>query len=286
MRAQSKTASSIAAGALIVGTFITGCSQQETEAEKPDAGVTTSSLKLPTDGSATGSLGSFVQKASHSVTTTGQETLNLADRVARNVWLSVDQVIHSEAFAGTINKAVQTFGEQLKKLESDPSKEPSTQEKITRLGLRQLPVLGSLDRYSDARAKFHHARSLLSSTSPETPEQAELTRLVKEAKRECLLACIQAGLNVSVIGLPDHMDLPFEYGAQLVDFLKLGKTATEVTSLMEKQGWISVSWTEIDHSRLDILTPLIDEALAIESVDAVMDSLLTYDFDDEVIAVR
>jgi hypothetical protein len=287
-----KPNNAVATGALLLGSLLTGCSLPEREfaADTQSPAKTPVSTDEPKNtysiSFSTEDVKSFAGKATDTVTSYGKDGIEYAKGLGRQAWVSTDSFIHSPTFAGTINSAVQSFGEQLKKLESDPVKEISTQEKLQRLGIRQIPVLGSLDRYADARACYNKAQTTLEDLNADSATREQACKLQQQAKRECLLACVQAGINLSIVGLPDHLDLPFEYADQAVDLLKVGKVSAEATNLLKQQEWITVSWGDIDLSRLDVLTPLMDKALENESVEETMIFLLTLNFNDPALEVR
>jgi hypothetical protein len=162
--------------------------------------------------------------------------------------ISVAEVqAYGEKLASTDTKtATLTINGLLEKVAKDPTKEEDTAAKVTRMMVLMMPLVGPTKRFADARALFENGKK----------EGNE--RKINEARREALLACAEAGLDIGTLGL---------VGSR-VDVIATG--ADKALTLLKATRAINVLASE-DMKGLD---GLLDKLLEIEDVRAAADTVL------------
>jgi len=92
-------------------------------------------------------------------------------------------------YGDDINQGGAVVNELLVKIARDPSDGVTSIEKAGRIVVLMIPFIGPTKRYADARALFK--------VGSELPDPAKK----QEARRECLVACAEAGLDIGTLGL-------------------------------------------------------------------------------------
>lgn len=165
-----------------------------------------------------------------------------------------------------VNATVAQFGQQLDRMGDDPRRERTTLETATKFAIRQIPVLKQMDKYADARALY---------AAYANGDDAESVEMRKIAKRQVLLLSIQTGLDVTMLGLPSALDMPFEFADEIIDKAEL---ASKASKMLGKVPWVSLEWSDFSAEDLDVLSPVLDRALQDPVVDSSATTLLTYQF--------
>ena len=128
----------------------------------------------------------------------------------------------------------------------DPTKEPAREELALDLAIKLVPFVGPVKRYANARVLYEEA----------APKNAAAS--VQVAKRQCLLAAAEEGLDIATLG-----SSVFSKVAKAADlsvaFARVTSTVASVTGVEE----------------IDALAPLADRALEISIVDRAVTMLLT-----------
>ena len=182
----------------------------------------------------------------------GAEVTNTAYEGARK-WgtASVDEV-YSEARAivgdaGDIEVAVTTVNTLLGGLAQDPNSEVSTQDRIARMMVLMVPIVGPAKRYIDARMLFAVGVS-------ENNAQRK-----QEARRELLIAFVEGGLDIGMLGVAgSRIDLVATGADKVLKLLKL----TRVVSTL-------------GGSELSTFDELLDALLRESQIRASADAVLT-----------
>ena len=185
---------------------------------------------------------------------------------ARTMREKAAEMARDPAVSQHMDSMVAAFGRQIDRLGDDPDAPRDAGDIAARFVLRSIPVVGRLDRYADARALY--------AAHADGDDEASVA-MRAEARRQCLLACIQGGLDLTLLGLPSALEMPVVLADQLVDAAVLGQRTSK---LIDQVPWVDVSWGEMRAENLDVLSPTLDRALAVEAVDRAMTRMLTYDF--------
>jgi hypothetical protein len=141
--------------------------------------------------------------------------------------------------------------------------DPNTPESIHVQGLRiatgLLPVVGNAKGIGDARVKYKRALALA--------EGEERTKLLHQARRDCLIASSLLSIEIATIGASGAVDKALKAGNLFASVLNAGKTVREMT---ESSGWLP----KID---VDTLSPRVDIALSFSPLREAMDIILRFD---------
>jgi len=159
-----------------------------------------------------------------------------------------DQIV--DEYGDDINAAGEHVNGLLSKIARDPRDEFSPGEKIARMIILMVPLIGPTKRYADARRMYEFGRK----------EDDQLK--IQVARRECLLAFGEAGLDIGTLGLVgSRLDLVAS-GADRV--LKLLKITRNVNALLGD-----------DFKTFD---GLLDKLLEIDDVRQGVENALQADF--------
>lgn len=131
-----------------------------------------------------GSFGAGLRQFTMSVVSQGSQLLSSGQAAVSSQADNLRQVL-SSAGSGVLEKSTQALRFSLRTLATDPAKGPGMIDEIVKLA----PVLGTTRMYASAWQKYQHGASI---------NDAEM---VNQAKRECLIAVVNAGLDVTTLGM-------------------------------------------------------------------------------------
>lgn len=261
-----RSKNSLAAVPLLAAMLLNGCGEKSPETPpKPD--VPEAVRKTASDVPAPEQHSRGFPEVPESVRHFGSEAYETARGYANRAIHAANEKIHDPAVAAKINAASEAFGRNLEKLANDPNRPRTTSEHIVNAAMNKAPLLRSANGYADARAMYARYKD------GEDPESIAMTQ---KSKRMCLLACTRLGLDVTTLGLPAALDMPFDLADDVVTGLDLTQKASGAAEHMP--GWVPVSWTNIDPKSIDLLGPVLDRALENQTIDSAMVTLLEVDY--------
>ena len=171
-------------------------------------------------------VGKDVREAAGVVEQATKELLTAAQKHARAVCQGLEKALRASAV--------------------DPTKEPAREELALDLAIKLVPFVGPVKRYANARALYEEA----------APKNA--TARVQEAKRQCLLAATEEGLDIATLGSSAFSKVATAADLSVV-FARATSTVASVTGVEE----------------IDALAPLADKALESSIVNRAVTMLLT-----------
>lgn len=119
-----------------------------------------------------------------------------------------------EKYGDDLNAAGAHVNELLDKIARDPNEKFTTAYKAGHMIVLMIPIVGPTKRYADARKLYEIGRA----------EQDEAR--MQEARREVLIACAEAGLDIGTLGLVGaHVDLVATGADKALKMLKLSRNA-------------------------------------------------------------
>ncbi len=176
---------------------------------------------------------SSVEEKTKELAATGAELTNTAYEGARKWGSASMEEVYTEARAivddagGDIEVAVTKVNTLLEGLARDPDSEISTQDRIARMMVLMVPIVGPAKRYIDARRLF-------AAGVAENNEQRK-----QEARRELLIALVEGGLDIGMLGVAGpKLDMVATGADKVLKLLKISRVmstlgATELNTFDE-----------------------------------------------------
>ena len=160
-----------------------------------------------------------------------------------------------EEYGDDLNSAGSVINDVLNSIAKDPDVDLTTTERVGRIVVLMIPLVGPTKRFADARKQFESGEI----------EQDKLK--MQKARRECVVAMAEAGLDIGTLGL---------VGAK-VDLIATG--ADKVLVLLK----LSRNVDELTDSDLKTFDHYIDMLLADDDVRNGIDMALKADFSELVV---
>ncbi|MCA8960474.1 MAG: hypothetical protein KDC38_08175 [Planctomycetes bacterium] len=147
--------------------------------------------------------------------------------------------------ADDINAVGAALDAFLRRIALDPEANLSARSRVARMMVVMIPFAGPTKRFADARALF--------GASIEPRDDARL----QHARRECLLACAEIGLDITAFGLIEHADLVATGLDRVLTTLKVTRS---VGALVHEDADL-LSW---------FLDQLLDNAIIRDGIDTAL----------------
>ena len=147
----------------------------------------------------------------------------------------------------------------LNSVANDFNLESTASRKAADFALTHTPLLRGVKRYADARVLYASAES--------SEDMAERDLQQSLARRECLIACFEAGIDVTTLGNGGMGDALGKHADKVLSLLK----KTEKLGLLKHIGVLSTAQA----SQVDVLLAATTQ---IPSVRMAMDQMLSFDF--------
>lgn len=154
-----------------------------------------------------------------------------------------------ERYGDDVNAAGAHVNELLDQIARDPNEDVTTTDKVARMIVLMIPFIGPTTRYIDARKLY------------EVGQEEQDNEKTQEARRETLIACAEAGLDIGTLGLiGSRVDLVATGANRVLGVLKLSRSINVLVG-----------------EDLKTLDDLLDHLLEQEDIRAGVDSALTID---------
>lgn len=150
-----------------------------------------------------------------------------------------------------LNKAGSGAESGLGYLSVPPGEKPAVEKQAIRFAAKSVPALRGVVRYADARQTWAAAEKL---SDPKAQAAMRQT-----AKRECLLACLHTGLDVTSLGTTGMVDQAAGHASNVLKVLEQGQKIGAYASF----------------APADPLAPCLDAALTVPTIDYAMEVLVS-----------
>lgn len=167
------------------------------------------------------------------------------DTASEYITITLDQAVARARDAGAL------IDVGLEKLAMDPTATPTTEERAARLAIKLIPFLGPTETYASARALYRNGI-----------ERKDAEQCLK-AKRKCLLACAELGLDV----------IPLSGKTKVIE--KGATVAEDALRLLKFEG-LAARLADLKH--LNLLDTVLDAGLAQPIVDRAIEMALGVEF--------
>lgn len=162
---------------------------------------------------------------------------------------------YRESARELLNQAGSGANSSLNAVAVAPGEKAAIELQAVRFTAKHLPAIRALVRYADARKAYQAAEQI--------PDPEARAKARHAAKRECLLACLEAGIDVTILGAGGLIDQTARHANQVLSALKAAQAAAIF-------GAPQIA---------DQLTQFLDAALQIPSVNVTMETMLTFDLE-------
>jgi hypothetical protein len=162
---------------------------------------------------------------------------------------------YRESARAMLNSAGSGTNSALNSVALAPGEKAGMELQAVRFAGKHLPAVRAMVRYADARKAWQEA--------VKNPDLEARAKQQHAAKRQCLLACLEAGIDLTVLGTGGLIDQTARHADKVLSALKTAQGAAIF-------GAPAIA---------DKLTEFLDAALQIPSVSCTMETMVSFDLE-------